>query len=213
MELRPRRIGILGGTFDPIHVGHLVVAEDVWYRLDLSEILFVPAREPPHKQHRPVSPVADRLAMVERAIAGNPHFRLSRADVDRPGMSYSVDTVRTIRAEVGPSAEIFFIIGADSLVDLPTWREPNLLLELCQIVAVNRPGYPPLDLARLEPTVPRAGERILCLDVPSLDVAASEIRRRVADGWPITYLVPSAVQSYIAERRLYRAPLAKPHLV
>jgi nicotinate-nucleotide adenylyltransferase len=202
--VRERRVGILGGTFDPIHVGHLVVAEDCWFQLRLDEVLFVPAGAPPHKRGRPVSAAADRVAMVELAIAGNPHFRLSRADVDRPGISYSVDSVRTIQAEVRSEARLYFIIGNDSLADLPSWHEPNLLLDLCQIVAVNRPGYPPFDLGRLESAIPRARERITVLEVPSLDVAASDIRRRVSDGWPITYLVPSAVRDYIAERGLYR---------
>jgi nicotinate-nucleotide adenylyltransferase len=199
-----RRVGILGGTFDPIHVGHLVIAEDCWYQLALSEVLFVPAGAPPHKRGRPVSTAADRVAMVELAIVDNLHFRLSRADVDRPGMSYTVDTVRTIQAEVGPDANLFFIIGSDSLADLPSWREPNLLLDLCQIVAVNRPGYPAFDLGRLEPAIPRARERIIALEVPAVDLAATEIRRRVAEGWPITYLVPSVVKAYIEKRGLYR---------
>jgi nicotinate-nucleotide adenylyltransferase len=112
--------------------------------------------------------------------------------------------MRTIQAEVGSEAKLFFIIGNDSLADLPSWHEPNLLLNLCQIVAVNRPGYPPFDLGRLESAIPRARERITVLEVPSLDVAASDIRRRVAAGWPITYLVPSAVQEYIEEQGLYR---------
>jgi nicotinate-nucleotide adenylyltransferase len=199
-----RRIGILGGTFDPIHVGHLVVAEDCWYQLGLSEVLFVPAGAPPHKRGRPVSAAADRVAMVALAIADNPHFRLSRVDVDRPGVSYTVDMVRSIQTEVGPEVQLFFIIGGDSLADLPTWRKPNLLLELCQLVAVNRPGYPSFDLGRLEPLIPRARERVLALDVPAVDVAATEIRRRVAEGWPITYLVPGAVRAYIEEQGLYR---------
>jgi nicotinate-nucleotide adenylyltransferase len=204
VSVRERRIGILGGTFDPIHVGHLVVAEDCWFQLQLDEVLFVPAGAPPHKRGRPVSAAEDRVAMLELAIAGNSHFRLSRADVDRLGISYSVDTVRTIQAEVGPEARLFFIIGNDSLADLPSWHEPSLLLDLCQIVAVNRPGYPPFDLGRLEPVLPRARERITVLEVPSLDVAASDIRRRVAAGWPITYLVSGPVREYIAAQGLYR---------
>lgn len=205
MELRRGRVGILGGTFDPIHVGHLVVAEDCWYQLGLSEVLFVPTGAPPHKRGKTVSAADDRVAMVELAIAGNPHFRLSRADVDRPGDSYSVDTVRTIRSEVGASASLFFLIGGDSLIDLSSWHEPNALLELCQVVAVNRPGYPRFDLGRLESTVPRARDRIITLEVPSLDLAASDIRRRVLEEWPIRYLVPDSVRSYIEERGLYRS--------
>lgn len=205
MDLTKSRIGILGGTFDPIHVGHLVVAEDCWYQLGLTEVLLVPAGEPPHKRGKLVSAAADRVAMVELAIAGNPHFRLSRADVDRSGASYSVDTVRTVRSEIGPAAALFFIIGGDSLIDLPSWHEPGALLELCQVVAVNRPGYPRFDLGRLESAVPRARDRIIALEVPSLDLAASDIRRRVGEGRPIRYLVPNKVRRYIEERGLYRS--------
>jgi nicotinate-nucleotide adenylyltransferase len=207
----PRRVGILGGTFDPIHVGHLAIAEDCWYQLGLSDVLFVPAGAPPHKRERPVSAAADRVAMVALAIADNSHFQLSRVDVDRPGASYTVDTVRTIQAEVGPDAQLFFIIGADSLADLPSWHQPNLLLELCQLVAVNRPGYPAFDLGRLEPAIPRARERVIALDVPAVAIAATEIRRRVAAGWPITYLVPTTVRAYIEERGLYRQGMRKSH--
>jgi nicotinate-nucleotide adenylyltransferase len=201
--LTTRRIGILGGTFDPIHFGHLLIAEECWAQLDLSEVLFVPAGDPPHKHGRSISPATDRTAMVELAIADNPHFRLSRVDVDRPGLSYTVDTVRGIRSDVGSEPGLFFIVGQDSLLDLPKWHDPDHLLESCRIVAVNRPGYPPIDLARLAPAIPRAQERIVLIDVPAFDVAASDIRRRVAEGRPITYLVPSSVERYIIQRSLY----------
>jgi nicotinate-nucleotide adenylyltransferase len=198
-----RRIGILGGTFDPIHFGHLLIAEECWAQLDLSEVLFVPAGDPPHKRGRSISPATDRLAMVELAISDNAHFRLSRVDVDRPGLSYTVDTVRAIRADVGGEPDLFFIVGQDSLLDLPKWHDPAGLLAACRIVAANRPGYAPIDLARLAPAIPRAPERIILIDVPAFDVAASDIRRRVAAGRPITYLLPSSVQRYILERSLY----------
>jgi nicotinate-nucleotide adenylyltransferase len=198
-----RRIGILGGTFDPIHHGHLVVGENCWFQLGLDVVLFVPAGDPPHKRGRAISPAVDRIAMVEAAIRDNPHFRLSRVDVDRPGASYSVDMVRALQAEYGKDTSFFFIIGNDSLVDLPSWRDPASLLELCQVVAVNRPGYPPFDLTRLDGIVPRAGERIILLEVPSFDVAATDIRARVADGRPIAYLVPEGVRRYIEATGLY----------
>lgn len=199
-----RRIGILGGTFDPIHCGHLVVAKECLKQLGLSEVRFVPAGEPPHKRDRAISPAADRVAMVELAIAASPCFRLSRVDVDRPGASYSVDTVRQTRAEVGPDADLYFIVGQDLLVDLPSWHDPERLLELCQIVAVNRPGYPRVDLSRLGFPLEAAGDRITFVDISASDVAASEVRRRVAEGRPITSLVPEPVQRYIAARGLYR---------
>jgi nicotinate-nucleotide adenylyltransferase len=146
--------------------------------------------------------------MVERAIADNPNFRLSRIDADRPGLSYSVDTVRALQAELGPAARIFFIIGADSLIDLPTWREPARLLQLCQVVAVSRPGYEQTDLACLDAVIPGAARRIIRLTTPGVDVSSTELRRRVAEGKPIRYLVPDAVRAYILERGLYRAEVA-----
>ncbi len=200
----PRRLGIFGGTFDPIHRGHLIAAGECLTRLDLDQIWFVPVGDPPHKRGRIVSPAADRVAMVELAIAGNPRFHLSRCEVDRPGASYSVDTVRQIRAEVGPAAELFFIIGQDSLLDLPRWRQPEQLLALCQIVAVNRPGYPRIDLSRLGPVIAAAKDRITFIEIPAFDVAASEVRRRVAAGDSIEGLVPEAVQRYIEAHGLYR---------
>lgn len=198
-----RAVGILGGTFDPIHYGHLLIAEDCWYQLELDEVLFVPAGDPPHKRGRLISPAADRVAMVALAIADNPHFRLSRVEVDRPGVSYSVDTVARLRDELGPETGLFFIIGADMLRDLPSWHQPDRLADLCQIVAVNRPGYPPFDLTRLDSAVPRAAERIRQLEVPELNIAASDLRRRVAEGRPITYMTPDTVVRYIQERGLY----------
>jgi nicotinate-nucleotide adenylyltransferase len=210
--LTPPRIGILGGTFDPIHYGHLAIAEDVWAALHLDEVLLVPAGEPPHKRGRPISPVADRVAMVEAAIADNPHFRLSRVEVDRPGPSYSVDTVGLLRQQLGPEAQLFFIVGGDALADLPSWREPAVLAERCQIVAVHRPGWQPGDLAPLEAAIPGACQRIIHLPVVQLDLAASDIRRRVATDQPITYLVPPAVRRYIESHHLYRPVTGPPAL-
>lgn len=201
-----RKVGILGGTFDPIHYGHLVVAEDTWWQLGLDAVLFVPAGEPPHKRGRPISAAAHRVAMVELAIAGNPHFHLSRVDVDRPGVSYSVETVDLLRRSLGPETTLYFIVGGDALSELPTWREPERLANICQIVAVNRPGYPPVDLHRLEPTIPGASERIRQLVVPSFDISSSELRQRVAIGRPITYLTPDPVVRYIQEHHLYQPP-------
>lgn len=199
-----RRIGVFGGTFDPIHVGHLVVAENCWFQLQLETVLFVPAGNPSHKRWRAVSASADRVAMVELAIAGNPHFRLSYVDVDRAEPTYSVDTLRLLRDQLGASADLFFIIGGDSLIDLPSWRDPDQLIDLCQIVAVNRPGYPPFDLERLDAQIPGASSRIQEIVIPDLDIAASELRRRVLLGEPIRYLVPDAVEHYIRKHGLYR---------
>jgi nicotinate-nucleotide adenylyltransferase len=199
-----QRIGVLGGTFDPVHLAHLAIAEECWDQLGLAEVIFVPAGDPPHKQHRSVAPAAQRVAMVERAIAGNPHFRLSRVDVDRPGLSYSVDTLESLRAELGAEAELFFIVGSDSLTDLPNWRDPRRLIELCTVVAVNRPGYPRPDLTQLDARIPGASGRTRFVDVPDLNLTSSEIRRRVVEGRTIRYLVPDPVRDYILEKQLYR---------
>ncbi|HEX5414537.1 MAG TPA: nicotinate-nucleotide adenylyltransferase [Chloroflexota bacterium] len=199
-----RRIGVLGGTFDPIHLAHLAIAEECRDQLGLAEVLFVPAGDPPHKQSREVAPAVQRVAMVELAIASNPRFRLSRVDVDRPGLSYSVDTLRSLRGELGAEADLYFIVGSDSLVDLPNWRDPCRLIELCTIVAVNRPGYPRPDLRQLDARVPGASRRTRVVDVPDLNLTSSEIRQRVSEGRTIRYLVPDPVRAYIAEQQLYR---------
>jgi nicotinate-nucleotide adenylyltransferase len=197
------KVGVLGGTFDPIHHGHLVAAEEVRWKLSLDRVLFVPAGQPPHKLGQTVSPVSDRVAMVALAIAGNAGFALSRVDVDRPGPSYSVDMLAALQGQLGPGAELFFIIGLDSLADLLTWHEPSRLVQHFRIVAVTRPGYDWYDLASLEPAIPQARERITIVSVPALDIAASDLRRRFAEGRPIRYQVPEGVEEYIRARRLY----------
>ena len=197
------RIGVFGGTFDPIHVAHLAVAEDCRAQLALDELLFVPTGHPPHKQGRQISSVVDRVAMVELAIADNPRFSLSRVDVDRPGLSYTVDTLRDLRLERGPDVDFFFIVGGDSLRELGSWRNPDQIFEECQVVAVNRPGYPTDDLTMLERAAPRSRGRVIQLMVPELAIAASDLRRRVATGQSIRYLVPDSVWRYIERQQLY----------
>lgn len=197
------RFGVFGGTFDPVHLGHLVVAQEVCFRAALDRVLFVPAGQPPHKPDRVISPATHRLAMLERALAAQPAFVISRAEVDRPGPSYSVDTVRALRADLGPGSELFFILGSDQLADLPMWHRPAELLELCHLIAVQRPGAA-CDLATAERHLPALHQRVLWIPVPQIAIAAREIRRRVAAGEPIRYLVPDAVAAYIAEHGLYR---------
>ena len=197
------KIGVLGGTFDPIHVGHLIIAEEVRVRLGLTQVLFVPAWISPLKLARLLSPAEDRVRMLELAIASNPYFRLSRVDIERPGPSYSVDTLRELRAELGPRAQIFFIMGADAVIELPTWRDPKTILDLCQVVGVLRPGCESFDPASLDGLIPGAARRILMLDVPAIGISASAIRARISLGLSIRYLVPEAVERYIYERGLY----------
>jgi len=196
------RIGVLGGTFDPPHYGHLAIAEEARVRLGLEKVLFVPALEPPHKPGRPLSPVEDRLAMVQAAIADNPAFVLSRVDVDRPGPSYTVDTIALLQAQLGPGAQLYLIIGTDNLIDLPKWHQPARLLTLCPVVAVSRPGYS-CDLAALARALPAITTRVILLDGPALDISGTELQRRVRAGLPIRYQVPEPVRQYIYEKRLY----------
>jgi len=197
----------LGGTFDPIHYGHLVAAEEVRFRLSLARVLFVPVGVAPHKRRQTISPAEHRVAMVELAIASNPYFSLSRLEVDRPGPSYSVDTVRLLREQLGREVELYFIVGSDALSDLLTWREPARLVQLCQLVAIARPGWP-VEIAPVEAQLPEAAGRIVQVPIPQLDISSSDLRRRVAEGQPIRYQVPEAVEGYIMSRGLYRgAPL------
>jgi nicotinate-nucleotide adenylyltransferase len=198
------RIGIVGGTFDPIHHGHLVAAEEVRSSLGLDRVLFVPVGTPPHKR-RPITPAADRVAMLAAAIADNPGFVVSRVEVDRPGPSYSVDTLAQLREEYGAATELFFVVGMDALSEMLSWHRPARLMELARIVAVTRPGFPSFDLARLEAAMPGAREAIQFVAVPELRISATDLRRRVATGRPIRYQVPSAVEAYIREHGLYRS--------
>lgn len=197
------RVGIFGGTFDPIHLGHLVVAQEVCFRARLNRLLFVPAGQPPHKPGRVVTPAAHRLALLELALAGSAAFGIARVEVERAGPSYSVDTVRALRDELGSGIELLFVLGSDQLADLPTWHQPAELLALCRLIAVERPGAP-CDLLAVEAALPGLRERLMWVPIPQIGIAASEIRRRVAAGEPIRYLVPEAVAAYVAAHNLYR---------
>ncbi len=202
-KARRRKIGILGGTFDPVHNGHLAVAEEVRARLKLSRVVFVPAGVPWMRANAPVAAVEHRREMVRLAISDRPYFELSTVDIDRPGPSYTVDTLTELQSRFGVGAELYFILGWGSLAELPRWREPSRLLKLCRLVAVPRPGYPPPDLKSLEAAIPGISKRLVLLDKPEVDVSATEIRERVRKGISIKHLVPEAVEKYIKEHRLY----------
>lgn len=201
-----QRIGLYGGSFDPIHHGHLIVARAVAERLDLSTICFLPSGRPPHKLGRAIAPVEHRTAMVEAAIAGELLFSCSDFDARRDGPSYTIDTVRHFRGLHGQQAELFWIIGADSLAELVTWRQVRELVDECRIVAAARPGWEQIDwsmfdglfspdqIARL-----RAG----VVDTPRIDISSTIIRERVRAGRSIRYLVPDEVGEYIGSRGLY----------
>jgi nicotinate-nucleotide adenylyltransferase len=197
-------IGVLGGTFDPIHSGHLVIAEEARLRLGLAKVLFVPAGNPWLKTGRKITPAAHRVEMVKRAISTNPCFELSTVEVDRPGPSLSVDTVAILQRQLGSSTMLFFLVGWDSLVGLPKWKEPERLVRLCKLVAVTRPGFSRPDLMALESSVPEVTQSVVWLDIPPIDISSSDIRDRVEQGMSIHGLVPDEVESYIKENNLYR---------
>jgi nicotinate-nucleotide adenylyltransferase len=192
----------MGGTFDPIHNGHLLAAEEARQRFGLERIVFVPNREPPHKRDYPVTPAAQRLDMVTLAVAPNPHFEVSDVELSRPGPSYTVDTMRHFREQYGAECRLYFITGADAMIETVTWREPEEIARLCEFIAVTRPGYEGARLSEVQ--VP--GARIHVLAIPGLEISSTELRRRTAQGESLRYLVPAAVRRYVEVNRLYRGP-------
>lgn len=197
------RLGVFGGTFDPPHIGHLILAETAADSLNLTTVLFAPAGDPPHKAASSLRTSAQhRLAMVEQAIAGNPRFDVSRTDIDRPGPHYSVDMLRLLR-ETYPDATFFFLIGGDSLHDLPTWSRPAELIELATLGVMRRPGSEP-DLNTLERHLPQICNRVQWIDAPLIEISATEIARRIAAGQSVRYRLPDGVCAYIEEHGLYR---------
>lgn len=202
------RIGILGGTFDPIHYGHLILAEEAWASLDLERVLFVPARQPPHKLGQPSSPAADRLEMVRLSIAGNPHFEISEVDLKRPGPSYTVDTLAALQQALGPQAELYFLMGLDSLANLLTWHDPAGIVARAHLAVARRPGYE-VDMQGLESALPGITARTHFLEIPDIGISSHDLRRRVREGRPIRYQVPEEVEAYIRARGLYRGTNAE----
>jgi len=192
-----RRVGIMGGTFDPIHHGHLVAASEVADRFGLDEVVFVPTGTPWQKSDYDVSPAEDRYLMTVIATASNPRFHVSRVDIDREGPTYTVDTLRDIRAAYGTKAQLFFITGADALQRILSWKDTDQMFELAHFVAVTRPGFTLSD-AHLPADV------VSLVQVPAMAISSTDCRARVAAGKPVWYLVPDGVVQYIAKRRLYR---------
>jgi len=188
----------MGGTFDPIHHGHLVAASEVADFFDLDEVIFVPTGQPWQKEDREVSPAEDRYLMTVIATASNPRFSVSRVDIDRPGETYTIDTLRDLRAERGPNVEFYFITGADALAKMISWRDADELFALAQFVGCTRPGHQ-LTMTDLP------ADRIKLLEIPALAISSTECRVRVRGGHPIWYLVPDGIVQYIAKRGLYVA--------
>jgi nicotinate-nucleotide adenylyltransferase len=192
-----QRIGVMGGTFDPIHHGHLVAASEVTQVFALDEVVFVPTGQPWQKEDRQVSPSEDRYLMTVIATASNPRFSVSRIDIDRGGPTYTIDTLRDLRAERGDEAELFFITGADALEQIMSWQDVNELFKLAHFVGCTRPGHRLTGHGLPE-------DRVSLVEIPALAISSTDCRRRVARGEPIWYLVPDGIVQYIAKRRLYR---------
>jgi nicotinate-nucleotide adenylyltransferase len=201
-----RRVGVMGGTFDPIHHGHLVAAEEARWQFGLDRVVFVPTGQPWQKAAG-VSDAEDRYLMTVIATASNPAFSVSRLEIDSPGPTYTVDTLRRLRSELSPDVRLFFVTGADAVLQILTWKDPDEVLALAELIAATRPGH---DLADLAEKVPAAAGRVHPMRIPALAISSTEIRARVAAGAPIQYLVPEGVARYIEKRGLYREPAAFP---
>ena len=196
-------IGVLGGTFDPIHMGHLIIAEEIRGQLDLTEVLFVPAGEPWLKMNNSISPAEHRVQMVRLAIADESFFKLSTIEIERAGPSYTIDTITQLKGQIGAEDKLFFILGWDNLMQLPQWSEPSRLVQMCNLVAVPRVGYAPPDLNTLESAIPGLSQSVILLGTPQIEISSSEIRSRVTRGLSIHHLVPEPVERYIRQHGLY----------
>ena len=197
------RLGLLGGTFDPPHYGHLLAAQEVAWQLDLERVLFLPARQNPLKPHGGASDARHRCEMVSLAVADNPRFEVSRLDLDRPPPSYTVDLLRVLHARA-PSHELYFVVGGDILPELRLWHAPREILSLAHLVVVNRPGAPHPSVAPLEREFPEATRRVDLVHIPGVDISSTDLRRRANVGQPLRYLTPVSVEDYISRHGLYR---------
>jgi nicotinate-nucleotide adenylyltransferase len=191
----------MGGTFDPIHYGHLVTAEEALQQFGLDEVLFVPTGRPWMKEHGVVSRPEDRYLMTVIATASNPRFRVSRMEVDRDGPTFTVETLRALKAELGSDVDLFFITGADAVVEIFQWKEPQELFDLAHFIAATRPGY---DIEGFEAYAPTSHPGVTVMNIPALAISSTDIRGRVAQGRPIRYLVPEGVNSFVGKAGLYR---------
>ena len=198
-----RRVGVLGGTFDPVHYGHLVAAQEAHGQLALERVLFAPVGHPPHKLDEPLSPIHHRVRMVEMAIAGEARFALSRVDVDRPGPHYTADMLGLLRQAWGADVCLFFIAGSDSLADFLDWHGPERIIEQAELAVVKRPDVE-INVGALERALPGLGERLHWVQMPCLDISSTDLRARVRQGRPISFFLPPAVEAYVLEQGLYR---------
>ncbi|MFL5777504.1 MAG: nicotinate-nucleotide adenylyltransferase [Chloroflexota bacterium] len=202
-------LGILGGTFDPVHIGHLAVAEEAREAIGLERVLFVPARIPPHKQGRPISAAADRVAMVELAVAHEPAFEVSALELERAGPSYTVDTLETLceaAMSAGREPDLWLILSTEAFRDLHTWHDPQRILRLARLAVAPRDGYADANRALMASQFPGFEDRAVFLEAPRLRISATELRERAALGRSLRYLVPDAVAAYIGDHGLYTDP-------
>lgn len=198
----------MGGTFNPIHYGHLVTAEEALYQFRLDEIIFMPSGKPPHKENRQIAPAEDRYLMTVMAIAANPKFSVSRFEIDKETPSYTAETLEELRKVYPKEAEIFFITGADAVLDILTWKVPEKIFHLSCFIAATRPDYAIEKLEKVggfRIAKSNSGEEaeIFIMEIPALAISSSDIRRRIREGRPVRYLLPDAVLDYIMERKLY----------
>ncbi len=194
--VEPSRLGLMGGSFNPIHYGHLAAAEEAISRFELDRIVFIPCGQPPHKDAREMAPAEDRYLMTAIAIADDPRFDISRYEIDKRGLSYTIDTMRHFKATM-PETELFFITGADSVLELDTWRDSKLIYDYGHLIGATRPGY-------TVGKAPKVAERVIWMEIPALGISATDIRRRLRENLPVTNLLPAGVLEYIKSRRLYQ---------
>ena len=197
------KIGVLGGTFDPIHVAHLAVAREARQKLGLDYVVFIPAGQPWMKEGRPVSPANLRLEMVKEAVAKNPFFKVSSLEVESPNPSYTIETILALRRELGEGVELNLILGADALAQMPQWKNPMQILEICNLVVFDRPGHERTQKRNSDEPLPGMSGKIKAIRGPLLSISGTEIRRRVAEGSPIRHLVSESVERFIVENSLY----------
>jgi len=197
------RLGVLGGTFDPPHVGHLLLAEEARLALGLDQVLFTPAGGPWRKAGQELSPREDRLAMVRLAVADNPHFAVSALEIEREGPSYTAETLAALHEQLPDDSEIFFILGQDSVADLPNWRQPQRIISLARLAVAARTAWEPAEASALEKEVPGISQRLVWLDMPRIDISSTAVRDRVRRGLSIRCWVPPSVEEYIRQHGLY----------
>jgi nicotinate-nucleotide adenylyltransferase len=197
------RLGLFGGTFDPIHKGHIAVAETVLQKVNLAKIIFIPAGKPWLKEGSKITSAEHRLKMVELAISGIPHFEISSIEIERPGSTYTVDTLTELLLKNKIITELYVIMGQDSLEDFPRWKDPARLLQLCYLVVVPRPGYSLPNIQVMEKELPDLNRRLIMLSSPEIEISSSNIRQRIERGLPFEHLVPKSVGEYIKQNRLY----------